>query len=63
MKGNRYTVFEASYDTYFIMDKVKDKMFCVCTNFDDFESPENMGNKAKKRAKKIAKLLNEDNSK
>jgi hypothetical protein len=48
---NRYTISKFDNHTYVVMDIIQEREICVCSEYDEFYD-------ARKRAIKIAKILN-----
>jgi hypothetical protein len=49
----RYTVSQFDRNTFLVLDEEEQREICVCSNYDDWEDSE-------ERAKRIVKLLNEN---
>jgi hypothetical protein len=52
----RYYISQFDGDTYQIIDSIKNREICVCSNYDKWDD-------AEERAKNIVKLLNKSNKK
>lgn len=53
---NRFAVSQFDKNTFVVVDQNEQREVCVCSNYDNWED-------ADKRAKSIAKLLNQDSEK